>query len=118
MFTSMSCAFIPYSIEKHRGRNNDVESSQVSVKRLASTGKTIPWYMFFIPAFCDLMGSGLTMLAYTIAGSAVLVQVAAGTIMIWTCLLSSLILHRRFWSHHYIGIALCFVSLCIVCVAD
>jgi len=75
-----------------------------------------PMYLFAIPAFCDVFGSGIAGVGLMFISSSVW-QMIRGSIIVFTALLSVIFLGRRLYTNHYIGLASTVAGLTLVSYA-
>lgn len=96
-----------------------VQQSRRDARRMAK-GKLpkapdkAPFYIFAIPSFCDVLGSGLGGLAMMFVSASVW-QMMRGSIVIFTSALTVLWLKKKLMKFHWFGIS--FTMLGLVCVA-
>lgn len=69
--------------------------------------------LFAIPMICDAIGSTLLLFAYLYIPVSV-AQMMQGSIVFVTAILSIVFLRRRLFRHHWTGLVLVFVGICLV----
>ena len=70
------------------------------------------WYFLF-PALSDIMGSTISSIGLTFLPSSIY-QMFRGAIIIFTCTASIIFLKNKYYRHHFFGIFVVIIGLCIV----
>ena len=70
------------------------------------------WYFLF-PAIFDILGSSIASISLSFLASSIY-QMFRGAIIIFTCTASILILKSKYYRHHFLGILIVIIGLCIV----
>ena len=85
---------------------------QGSTKEDSQKKKPKIWYFLF-PALFDILGSSISSISLSFLASSIY-QMFRGAIIIFTCTASILILKSKYYRHHFLGILIVIIGLCIV----
>jgi drug/metabolite transporter (DMT)-like permease len=78
--------------------------------------RRVPKWIFLIPCCCDWVATALICNAYAFIAVSV-AQMCRGTVVIFTCLLSKVILQRRQQAYHLVGVGLVVVGITLVALS-
>ena len=70
------------------------------------------WYFLF-PALFDILGSSISSISLTFLPTSIY-QMFRGAIIIFTCTASIIFLKNKYYRHHFLGIIIVIIGLCIV----
>eukprot|EP00401_Gymnodinium_catenatum_P039886 CAMPEP_0117566312 /NCGR_PEP_ID=MMETSP0784-20121206/57028_1 /TAXON_ID=39447 /ORGANISM="" /LENGTH=431 /DNA_ID=CAMNT_0005364151 /DNA_START=70 /DNA_END=1365 /DNA_ORIENTATION=- len=82
-----------------------------------AAGTKTPFYIFAIPAFCDVFGTGLASVAMLLLDSAIW-QMLRSAIIIFSAIISVCFLKKRLQPFHWVATGIVFVGLIIVSLAN
>lgn len=100
-----------------RGRRQRAQAEAPRLLPDGSSPKKTPFYIYSIPAFCDVFGTGLGAVAMQYTPSA-LWQMLRSAIIIFSAILSYFFLGRQFEPFHWVAVGIVFVGLVIVGLAN
>lgn len=76
--------------------------------------KKQPKFWFFaFPALCDLFASSMSTIGLTFVCSSIY-QMFRGAVIIFTCIFSTIFIKKKYYRHHFLGIAIVIVGLIVV----
>jgi drug/metabolite transporter (DMT)-like permease len=104
IFYARSCCFRRYQ-EEEKYAMDEGEAMGLRTK--------VSWCWLLIPAACDTFSSALQFFGLLLIKSS-LYQMLRGGVIIVTALLSVVLLNRKLYRHHYVGIVLCVIGIGIV----
>ncbi|CAD7957463.1 unnamed protein product [Amoebophrya sp. A25] len=80
-----------------------------------------PWrketLMFAIPCCCDWFSSTMVYISYSYLPASA-VQMLRGSLIIFVCLISVFILKNKLYLHHFVGVGLVLVGICLVAMSS
>lgn len=79
-------------------------------------GETAPAFIFLGPAICDVLGTGLGLMALMFIDAAVW-QMLRGSVVVFTTLFSVVLLGRKFDTSHWFGITISVMALFLIGLA-
>lgn len=113
MFVAEATMLIPYTIQK-KGRRQTAR--EVLVPPAVEAAPKVPFYVFAVPAFCDVFGTGLGSVSMLFLDSAIW-QMLRSSIIICSAVLSVTFLRKRLQPFHWLAVCIVFVGLVLVGLA-
>mmetsp|Transcript_83655 Transcript_83655/g.174978 ORF Transcript_83655/g.174978 Transcript_83655/m.174978 type:complete len:414 (-) Transcript_83655:322-1563(-) len=119
MFIGEASLIIVYGLSRRRNRRAEARTLQVDPAQVeqgllpADQGRKLPLYIFGIPAFCDVFGTGLATVGMQYMDSAIW-QMLRSAIIIFSALLSVTFLGKRLPPYKWVAVAIVFVGLVLV----
>merc|ERR1712226_278570 len=99
MFVAEASLLIPYGLQKHARRRAHTAREGL-VPPAAEATQKIPFYVFAVPAFCDVFGTGLGSVSMLFLDSAIW-QMLRSSIIICSAVLSVTFLRKRLQPFHW-----------------
>eukprot|EP00928_Gymnodinium_smaydae_P045635 TRINITY_DN30392_c0_g1_i1.p1 TRINITY_DN30392_c0_g1~~TRINITY_DN30392_c0_g1_i1.p1 ORF type:complete len:450 (+),score=36.91 TRINITY_DN30392_c0_g1_i1:84-1352(+) len=116
MFSGEASLLIPHSVRNWRRRSRCQPDTSDLSSTLLPRSNDAPLYIFAIPACCDVLGTGIGMVAVMFIDAAVW-QMLRGSIIVFTAVLSVVFLKRKLSCYHWVGVGLTVVGLLLVGVS-
>ena len=110
MFNGELLCLLFYWIKEGRFKKNIKSEKLIQSEKEKKQPKI--WYFLF-PALFDIMGTTISSISLTFLPSSIY-QMFRGAIIIFTCSGSMLFLKSKFYRHHFFGIFIVVIGLCIV----
>ena len=114
MFNGELLCLLIYWIKEGRFKKREKSECLISGSTKEDSQKKKPkiWYFLF-PALFDILGSSISSISLSFLASSIY-QMFRGAIIIFTCTASILILKSKYYRHHFLGILIVIIGLCIV----
>ena len=110
MFNGELLCLLFYWLKEGRFKKNVKSEKLIQSEKEKKQPKI--WYFLF-PALFDIMGTTISSISLTFLPSSIY-QMFRGAIIIFTCSGSMLFLKSKFYRHHFFGIFIVVIGLCIV----
>ena len=110
MFNGELLCLLFYWLKEGRFKKNVKSEKLIQSEKEKKQPKI--WYFLF-PALFDIMGTTISSISLTFLPSSIY-QMFRGAIIIFTCSGSMLFLKSKFYRHHFLGIFIVVIGLCIV----
>ena len=110
MFNGELLCLLFYWLKEGRFKKNVKSEKLIQSEKEKKQPKI--WYFLF-PALFDIMGTTISSISLTFLPSSIY-QMLRGAIIIFTCSGSMLFLKSKFYRHHFFGIFIVVIGLCIV----
>lgn len=82
----------------------------------AELSSTVPKWIFLVPCCCDWIATALICMGYALIAVSV-AQMCRGAVVVFTCLLSVVVLGRRQHAFHIVGVAMVVLGITLVSVS-
>jgi hypothetical protein len=86
-------------------------------KEVAVENSSFNCLIFLFPALCDMTGSGMMIIGLTMSDASSF-QMMRGAVLIFTSLLSVILLRKKLWLNHWIGMLFVLGGLFVIGVGD
>lgn len=117
MFIGEACLLLVYRMTRKKAPPGS-GSAAVPLDRAGAVAETrVPFYMFAIPAFCDVFGTGLAAVGQTYLDSAIW-QMLRSSIIIFSAILTKFVLGRSLDPFKWVAVLIVCVGLIIVGLAS
>mmetsp|Transcript_101738 Transcript_101738/g.202027 ORF Transcript_101738/g.202027 Transcript_101738/m.202027 type:complete len:424 (-) Transcript_101738:126-1397(-) len=113
MFGGEAALLIPVLYRNMLKRSHRRLRSAKLKEELLMPPRTVPSYIFAVPACCDILGSGIAAVAMMLIDAAVW-QMMRGAIIVFTAVFSVLFLRRSLHAYHWLGVAVTVAGLLLV----
>lgn len=115
MFLGEGTLLLAYGIQRRARRLAALTAREPMVGR--DEGAKLPFYVFAVPAFCDVFGTGLAAMGQMYLDSAIW-QMLRSSIIVFSALCSVAFLKRRLQLFHWVAVFIVMCGLVVVAVAS